>query len=105
MVLYLPVPQGGWSPVEMPDSLYKLVVGEKRSGRTSSTGGWNPGKADGGQWRELQDAAVRVWQAFPDITAEAATDILWKRHQEEGWLPNEDGGWVWSWEGVPQSGG
>ena len=96
--LYLPLWER-WSPVPLPDDLYRMVV--LQAAKSSTTGGWkgdvdgwNPDPSVRPQWAQLQDAAVKLRKRHPDITEKAAAEVLWKRHQE-GWLPNEDATWPW----------
>ena len=91
---YLPVKQNGWNPVQMPPSLYQMVIPAKQAvrGRT--------GRAqadDRPQWAQFQDAAVRLRQGRPEITIDEAAATLMGWHQN-GWLPNTDTGWQWSIE-------
>ena len=94
--LYLPI-WDKFEPVPCPDWLYRLVFPAKANPKGRN---YDPKTAEDNrpQWAILQDAAVKLRQAFPGISAEAAADILWQQHTENGWLPNEKTEWPWTIE-------
>ena len=92
---YLPM-WDKWNPVPLPASVYRLLFPPAARGDYDPPGERAPRSG----YQVIQDAAVRLRQAFPGISPEEAAGIIHQRRENAGFVPDEQKDWPWTYKEV-----
>lgn len=88
---YLPM-WNKWNPVPLPSQVFRLLFPPQERREYDPPGVRSPRSG----YQMIQDAAVRLRQAFPNISPEDTAQMIHQRREDAGFVPNEQEDWPWT---------